>query len=247
MDPAEGGAGEASPPKKKRAPKAVVPVLDPVQIARRLAEGASLIDALARDIEQEEGPLEQYVVDRFKSMDISHREQCDIALSSLNELRARINQSLAMAAIFSGAVKKMTRALNAAEGTIASVLKEHPDIPYAGDIGNFKLVKNGGTEPLDLDERLDPLVRTIHVGNAVDAGVIFEFDIPAEYLERVELFKLRTDLIRADLQAGKSIPFAKIGDRVTRLGYKAIKVGLQDINTVPLPEEPAQLVEEGES
>lgn len=246
MDSQEGAVPSAAP-KKKRTSKAIVPVLDPVQVARRLAEGASMVDAVARDIEQEDGVLEQRVVDRFRAMELAHRDQCDVALAALNELRGRINKALAMEAIFKDGARKMKRALEAAEETISAVVREHPDIPYAGDTGGFKILKDGGKEPLKLDDRLDALKRTVHVGNVISAEVAFEFDLPPEYIERVEFYKLRTDLIRADIDAGKTLAFAWIGERGSRLGYNAVKIGLQDINQMPLPEEPAQIEEGGES
>ncbi len=87
---------------------------------------------------------------------------------------------------------------------LKSMMEAAPTVPYKGKTATLKLQNNGGKKALDLLFTLGEKTVT----NIVDH---FSIDlIPDEYLKPVSFYTLDTEKLRADLDAGKELAFAKL-------------------------------------
>lgn len=73
---------------------------------------------------------------------------------------------------------------------------------------------------MDLTKIETPLYTVSRVKNGGKAPLEIDGEVPAEYQEREVVIKTNKDKIRADLEAGKALAFARLGERGERLSIK---------------------------
>ncbi len=88
------------------------------------------------------------------------------------------------------------------------IVEASPDLPYQGQYGKLAIQKNGGVLPLTTDFE------------ALDADTISLFGIEPRFYRTT--YSLDNPAIRAALEAGEDLPWARLGARGTQLKIKPV-------------------------
>ncbi len=126
---------------------------------------------------------------------IDRRKAVAVALKSYIAAGVQAKQDLTRQ------IDKLARALQALKDSTKVIIEMRPDIPYRDSFGSKLSVAKNGTAALITT--VDP--RTKSISNVVDAD-----KVPVEYLNVVSYFQLNTEKVRADLEAGVELTWARL-------------------------------------
>lgn len=89
------------------------------------------------------------------------------------------------------------------------ILESLPEVPYAGKLGKISIVSNGGLRAIEYSfgsKHITPATAEL-------------FGVPEDYiLSRVDYF-IDTERVRAELENGKTLEWAKLAERGTRVSF----------------------------
>lgn len=210
----------------------------PRALARALRTNTEILSLLDKMIEEEDGTLLPAVVDAFKAKVAAQRIGVDDCIESLWRLSSMIEEARKWRAHFDALVQKFKSMKAAGEGGIKDVIVENPLTSFDGDLGSFKIQKNGGQDKLLLNHgHLDTKKKSFD--DCVDSDRVWDLGIPAKYLKVVTINQLDKDAIRADLEAGIAIDWAML-ERGSHLRYPKPPANGDKPNVIDAAAEPLE-------
>lgn len=181
-------------------------------VKTHLSDSARLLADLCERIDSGEEPTTALVsifnetrldlaeaIDRRKAFAARLRNEAALFQAASDELKHR-------AIMFETALEKLK------ENTKA-IMEASPNIPYVDSYGSKLSVVNNSKAKLILDFEIREKKQVSHI---VDLGAAETVGISEEYLSQVSFVVLNTEKVRADLEAGKELPWARL-ERSTHL------------------------------
>lgn len=211
---------------KAKTPKA------PMVIARRFTLVSSAISDMARAIDSGEVQIQPATIDTFKTLKLDLRQGVDDTIEGLNHIDGMLEQARAAREFWNQRVQKLKTVQELARKTVLDTLKAKPNIPYTGLLGELAIQKNGGKLPLTVDLLVDDR----SFSNVLRDGDAFEHGIDEEFIDRVVISRLNRDAVRAHLEAGGTLKWARLEERGTRLFYTKPNAEAIDVEAVPAAE-----------
>lgn len=138
---------------------------------------------------------EQMVLDTLESIEGEIEDKADGYAKIIKELEAKRDARKAEAKRLTENAKVFDNRVNALKQNLFNTMKSTGKTKFATDLFSFNIAKNGGKQTLTIDG-----------------------DVPKEYTKTI--IENDTDKIRADLEAGKELPFAHLEPRGESLRIK---------------------------
>lgn len=138
---------------------------------------------------------EQMVLDTLESIEGEIEDKADGYAKIIKELEAKQNARKEEAKRLTESAKVFENRVKALKQNLFNTMKSTGKTKFATDLFSFNIAKNGGKQTLTID------------GN-----------VPEEYTKTI--IENDTDKIRADLEAGKKLPFAHLEPRGESLRIK---------------------------
>lgn len=131
---------------------------------------------------------EQMVFDTLESIEGEIEDKADGYAKIIKELEAKRDARKVEAKRLTENAKVFDNRVNALKQNLFNTMKSTGKTKFATDLFSFNIAKNGGKQALTIDG-----------------------DVPEEYTKTI--IENDTDKIRADLEAGKELPFAHLEPR----------------------------------
>lgn len=138
---------------------------------------------------------EQMIFDTLESIEGEIEEKADGYAKIIKELEAKQKARKEEAKRLTDSAKAFENRVKALKNNLFNAMKETGKTKFATNLFSFNIVKNGGKQALTIDG-----------------------EVPEEYTKTV--IENDTDKIRADLEAGKELPFARLEPRGESLRIK---------------------------
>lgn len=138
---------------------------------------------------------EQMVLDTLESIEGEIEDKADGYAKIIKELEAKRDARKSEAKRLTENAKVFDNRINALKQNLFNTMKSTGKTKFATDLFSFNIAKNGGKQALTIDG-----------------------DVPEEYTKTI--IENDTDKIRADLEAGKELPFAHLEPRGESLRIK---------------------------
>jgi hypothetical protein len=160
--------------------------------------------AVLNQIEMLDGDLDQAVLSTFGELKLELADAVDRRIYFLQFLESQIEH-----------VKKMAQAWTERRRILESLedrIKESTKLVIERSEGAMKLKGNTGElsvqkSPVSMHLSFEPMKKSYEI---VTDDLVSKHEIPAKYLQHVELLQLNKTAIREDLQAGIELSFAKL-------------------------------------
>jgi hypothetical protein len=172
----------------------------PSSVRVPLAWTASTLSHLCDRLDAGEEP-DAALVAVFNETKLEHADAVDRRIAFIKFVEGSIEGAKAAAREWDFQAKRLESLLAAMKERTKEILEAFPDLPYSGSLGKLAVQANGGKTPLELtfgDRELTP-------------DLIAMFDVPPEFVKVT--YTLNTDAVRAALEEGVELPWAKLGDR----------------------------------
>lgn len=151
------------------------------------------------------------------------RQEIDLFGATRNRLEAIAEEARAKAKWLTERARAIESMIEAADAQLISEVSAQPEMPLAGEAYRLKVVNNGGKESLDIklarDDGTNPVREKVYLSNVIDKEFAFVAELPKEFLIEETYVRLNTDAIRAALDAGQKLAWAKL-ERGQRLAVK---------------------------
>ena len=138
---------------------------------------------------------EQMILDTLESIEGEIEDKADGYAKIIKELEVQRDARKAESKRLSDSAKVFDNRVNSLKQNLFNAMKQTGKTKFATDLFTFNIAKNGGKQALTIDG-----------------------DVPEEYTKTI--IENDTDKIRADLEAGKELPFAHIEPRGESLRIK---------------------------
>ena len=138
---------------------------------------------------------EQMILDTLESIEGEIEDKADGYAKIIKELEAKKNARKEEAKRLTDSAKVFENRVNTLKQNLFNSMKQIGKTKFATNLFSFNIVKNGGKQALTIDK-----------------------EVPEEYTKTV--VENDTDKIRADLEAGKELPFAHLEPRGESLRIK---------------------------
>ena len=161
-------------------------------LCHRVDDGATIDEAIQAEFTEARLDLVE-AIDRRKA----------VAIKLKNEAAAAAD----MARAYSAFAKRLNEKLDSLKRHTLELILREPDLPYRTSSGE-KLYPQ--KSPPSLRTALDGDLRDKVVTHVVDLEAAERAGIPLTYLEPVTYYRLNTEKLKADLQAGHVLPFAHL-------------------------------------
>lgn len=169
-----------------------------------LAHYATEVELICQEIDAVDGPIPPELVARFAAAQGELVGKVDRFIGFLDALKSRV-------ALLKEHRDRATKAIRAAEGFerglkeyVRTTMQAMPGIPYKGETGAFRLQRNPPSLKIDFP-RDD---KTIY--QAVDPVMLTLEPTLADYVKTVTAYVIDTEKLKAALDAGEKIPWARI-------------------------------------
>lgn len=184
---------------KNLAPRARIPM------AVAATELAQLCDAIDNGAEPSAA-----LVAMFNERRLELAESVDRRIMFLTLVEGQIEQARAMRAGWDTQVQRLKALHDTMRAKTREIIEAAPDLPYQGTLGKLAIQKNGGLAP----------VATEWGDKALTAAEIEMFGIDERYVQTETTYKLLTDVVRGDLEAGEDLGWAHLAPRGMHLKVK---------------------------
>lgn len=111
-------------------------------------------------------------------------KQIDAEVELLSEAAAQLLVKKRMLEKIKERVKALT----------ADAMRRNPDLEFRGNLGRFRIVANGGLQPLEYRVKLET------ISHVVSPSDVYLF--PPNYVDKLTVFQLKKQEFEADLRAG---------------------------------------------
>lgn len=138
---------------------------------------------------------EQMILDTLESIEGEIEDKADGYAKIIKELEVQRDARKAESKRLSDSAKVFDNRVNSLKQNLFNAMKQTGKTKFATDLFTFNIAKNGGKQALTIDG-----------------------DVPEEYTKTI--IENDTDKIRADLEAGKELPFAHLEPRGESLRIK---------------------------
>ena len=138
---------------------------------------------------------EQMILDTLESIEGEIEDKADGYAKIIKELEAQRDARKVESKRLSDSAKVFDNRVNSLKQNLFNAMKQTGKTKFATDLFTFNIAKNGGKQALTIDG-----------------------DVPEEYTKTI--IENDTDKIRADLEAGKELPFAHLEPRGESLRIK---------------------------
>ena len=138
---------------------------------------------------------EQMILDTLEGIEGEIEDKADSYAKIIKELEARRDARKAESKRLSDSAKVFDNRVNSLKQNLFNAMKQTGKTKFATDLFTFNIAKNGGKQTLTIDG-----------------------DVPEEYTKTI--IENETEKIRADLEAGKELPFAHLEPRGESLRIK---------------------------
>ena len=138
---------------------------------------------------------EQMILDTLEGIEGEIEDKADGYAKIIKELETKKNARKEEAKRLTESAKVFENRVNTLKQNLFNTMKSTGKTKFATDLFTFNIAKNSGKQPLTIDG-----------------------DVPKEYTKTV--FENDTEKIRADLEAGKKLPFAHLEPRGESLRIK---------------------------
>ena len=138
---------------------------------------------------------EQMIFDTLEAIEGEIEDKADGYAKIIKELESKKNARKEEAKRLTDSAKVFENRVNALKQNLFNAMKQTGKTKFATDLFTFNIAKNGGKQPLTIDG-----------------------DVPEEYKKIIK--ENDNEKIRADLEAGKELPFAHLEPRGESLRIK---------------------------
>ncbi len=138
---------------------------------------------------------EQMIFDTLEGIEGEIEDKADGYAKIIKELEARRDARKAESKRLSDSAKVFDNRVNSLKQNLFNAMKQTGKTKFATDLFTFNIAKNGGKQALTIDG-----------------------DVPEEYTKTI--IENDTEKIRADLEAGRELPFAHLEPRGESLRIK---------------------------
>lgn len=138
---------------------------------------------------------EQMILDTLEGIEGEIEDKADGYAKIIKELETRRDARKAESKRLSDSAKVFDNRVNSLKQNLFNAMKQTGKTKFVTDLFTFNIAKNGGKQPLTIDG-----------------------DVPEEYTKTI--IENDTEKIRADLEAGKKLPFAHLEPRGESLRIK---------------------------
>lgn len=138
---------------------------------------------------------EQMILDTLEGIEGEIEDKADGYAKIIKELEVRRDARKAEAKRLTDSAKVFENRVNTLKQNLFNAMKQTGKTKFATDLFTFNIAKNGGKQPLTIDG-----------------------DVPDEYKKIIK--ENDNEKIRADLEAGKELPFAHLEPRGESLRIK---------------------------
>lgn len=160
---------------------------------------ATLMEAI------DEGRLDEAVIRLFNDQRLDLASAVDRRLCFFDICEKHIESLKDIARKYQTAAKQLENVMETLEKNTLDTMRLAPDVPYRGDLGSFRIQKNGAAT-------VNVLFETDRktISNAVDAQDIEKYAIDEKFYDVHTYYSLVMDRIRRAIEAGEDIRWAAI-------------------------------------
>lgn len=176
-----------------------------IPMAVAATELAMLCDAIDDGVEPSTA-----LVTIFDERRLDLADAIDRRIMFITLVEGQIEQARAMRAGWDEQVQRLKALLDTMRTKTKEILEAAPDLPYQGKLGKLAVQKNGGVPPL----------ATTWGDRDLSAAEIEMFGIDERYVKVETTYKLRTDVVVKDIEAGHSVEWAQLAPRGSHLRIK---------------------------
>ncbi len=169
-----------------------------------LAKYATEVELVCQEIDNCEGEIPAELIARFAAAQGDLVGKVDRFIGFLDAVKSRIT-------LLKEHRERATRAIKAAENFerglkeyVKGTMQAMPGLPYKGEAGGFRLQRNPPSLKIDFP-RED---KSIH--QAVDPAMLRLEPTLDDYIKHVTVYVIDTEKLKAALEAGEKIPWARI-------------------------------------
>lgn len=174
-----------------------------------MAVAATDLAMLCDAIEEGAEPSAAFVA-VFSEKRLELAESVDRRIMFITLVEGQIEQARAMRAAWDQQVQRLKALLDTMRSKTKEIIEAVPDLPYQGKLGKLAVQKNGGPQPLATawgDKDLGP-------------DEVELFGIDERYYQVETTYKLRSDVVLKDIEAGHPVEWAHLAPRGTHLRIK---------------------------
>lgn len=188
---------------KTSLPPTITPTKKPLMLA---AQDVARIEALL-EAHEDDTTLPEEICTLMRVSVAELIDGVDRRKALRRSLSARVDLAKAYQADLAKWRKSLERTIDHLDVTTSRIVEQNPDVTFTDSTGTrLRLQRNSrGKVVLDFDLR-----KTKSIPNLVDDAAIEMLGIDDRYLETVTARRINMDRVRADLEAGRDVPFARI-------------------------------------
>jgi len=168
-------------------PEAVVP----------LAQAAQALSEITRQID-EGADLNATILAQFSNARLDLATGVDFTVGMLRFLEGNVQACKAARDAYIARANQLEQMAKAWKEATIGVMQKNPDLPYAGTLGRLAIQKNPPSLKLTFE--------TQSCSTTITDETLLAVGISPKYVQPV--YKLLTDVVKADLKAGIQIPWA---------------------------------------